>query len=149
MIDIREARPSEAAELAEIHIAARRQAMPWLTEPGTPDEVRAWFGRAVGIVAGEWWLAQDRGPILGFMQLSGHELDHLYIRPEAQGRGIGSALLIQAKAFSPTRLELWTFQRNAAARRFYEGRGFRPDRFTDGDNMEGEPDVHYIWEGLQ
>jgi len=29
-------------------------------------------------------------------------------------------------------LELWCFQANERARRFYEARGFRPIRFTDG-----------------
>ncbi len=33
------------------------------------------------------------------------------------------------------------------ARRFYEARGFRPVRFTDGaDNEERWPDVRYRWQ---
>ena len=41
-------------------------------------------------------------------------------------------------------LSLWTFQRNAAARRFYERRGFTLVEETDGSrNMEKEPDALY------
>ena len=38
--------------------------------------------------------------------------------------GIGSTFLAEAKARSPTGLELFTFQRNAAARGFYLSHGF-------------------------
>jgi hypothetical protein len=41
---------------------------------------------------------------------------------------------------------LWTFQRNAPARRFYEKEGFVAVRETDGSgNEEREPDVLYLW----
>ena len=38
------------------------------------------------------------------------------------------------------------FQRNAAARAFYEKHGFRAVAFGDGSaNMEAEPDALYEW----
>lgn len=44
------------------------------------------------------------------------------------------------------RLYLWTFQRNAPARRFYEKRGFVLIEETDGArNEEKEPDALYLW----
>jgi hypothetical protein len=44
------------------------------------------------------------------------------------------------------RLQLWTFQRNAQARRFYEARGFALAQETDGArNQEKEPDALYLW----
>ena len=59
---------------------------------------------------------------------------------------VTSALLDWAKALSPGRLVLWTFQRNANARRFYEAHGFALVRETDGsDNEEKEPDALYLW----
>ena len=43
-------------------------------------------------------------------------------------------------------LHLWTFQRNAQARRFYEARGFALVKETDGAaNEEKEPDALYLW----
>ena len=44
-------------------------------------------------------------------------------------------------------LELWCFEANERARRFYEARGFRAIRFTDGaHNEEQMQDIRYRWE---
>jgi GNAT superfamily N-acetyltransferase len=68
-----------------------------------------------------------------------------YVLPQRQRRGAGGALLQIAKA-SWSVLSLWTFQRNAAARLFYEKRGFVAVEETDGGrNEEREPDVLYRW----
>ncbi|WP_422110095.1 GNAT family N-acetyltransferase [Bradyrhizobium elkanii] len=57
----------------------------------------------------------------------------------------GGALLEIARQ-DAGRLQLWTFQRNARARRFYETRGFVADEETDvSGNEEREPGVHYRW----
>ena len=45
-----------------------------------------------------------------------------------------------------TGLQLWTFQVNEAARRFYERQGFVAAESTDGSgNEERSPDVRYTW----
>lgn len=63
----------------------------------------------------------------------------------AQRRGVGSSLL-QVAQDSFERLQLWTFQRNVRARRFYEARGFALVRETDGSRSEEkEPDALYLW----
>ena len=52
--------------------------------------------------------------------------------------------LAEAVAESILTVDLWTFQRNAGARRFYERNGFVAMEFTDGaSNEEREPDVRY------
>jgi ribosomal protein S18 acetylase RimI-like enzyme len=67
------------------------------------------------------------------------------VLPEAQGQGVGTELLDIAKRGSG-QLQLWTFQRNAQARRFYEARGFALAEQTDGArNEEKEPDARYLW----
>ena len=74
-------------------------------------------------------------------------LEKLYVDPEAQNRGVGTALLDQAKALRPDGLVLWVFQKNEGARRFYERHGFRLVKLTDGaENMEREPDALYEWQ---
>jgi hypothetical protein len=46
-------------------------------------------------------------------------------------------------------LSLWTFQRNAFARQFYEKHGFVLADQTDGaGNEEGEPDALYVWKSI-
>jgi putative acetyltransferase len=72
-------------------------------------------------------------------------IDQLYVLPGAQGTGVGTALLGIAKSQARS-LSLWTFQRNDAARGFYEKRGFIVTKVTDGsENEEREPDVLYSW----
>jgi len=72
-------------------------------------------------------------------------IDQLYVLPEVQGRGVGSELLQVAKRAFDCH-QLWTFQRNASARQFYEARGFALVEETDGArNEEKEPDARYLW----
>ena len=142
-IEIREAeRPGDALDIAEIHLAAR---MPYLHRAHTDDETRDWFARMVGGRSAAWWVALVENQIVGYMLIDGENLDHLYVRPGWQRRGIGLSLLNKAKAMSPQRLELWTFQSNSNARVFYETQGFRAVEYTDGRNEENEPDVKYEW----
>ena len=72
-------------------------------------------------------------------------LDHLYVLPEYQRRALGTALLNDAMHAS-SELQLWVFQRNEGARRFYERNGFELIELTDGSsNEEHEPDARYLW----
>jgi len=135
-IEIVEARAEDAQEIADIHLAARRVAMPYLNRPHTDAETRDRFTRIVGDRPAAWWVARDEGQIVGYMLIAGESLDHLYVRPDRQRRGVGLSLLSKAKALSPRRLELWTFQRNTGARAFYEAQGFHAVEYTDGSNEE-------------
>ena len=110
----------------------------------TPEEDRAYFG---GIVSErEVWVWEEDGSILGFAALDDDELTHIYVEPDAHGRGIGGALMERAKERRPGGFQLWVFQQNANARRFYERRGFVLVRETDGSgNEERTPDALYAW----
>ena len=101
---------------------------------------------------GGWFIDQDeiwvaeQDEIVGFFGLNGEELSHIYVDPALQSRGIGTAMLDNAKSLRPEHIRLWVFQKNEGARRFYERHGFRLVRLTDGDgNMEREPDALYEW----
>jgi GNAT superfamily N-acetyltransferase len=94
----------------------------------------------------ELWVAEDDGAITGILVLDGDFVDQLYVEPGLTGRGIGAALLAVAKRERPGGLQLWTFQSNAGAQRFYERHGFVAMRRTDGrDNEERAPDVLYAY----
>lgn len=91
------------------------------------------------------WGAGRQDELLGVIAFREGWVDQLYILPHMQRRGIGSRLLDIAKGRYCS-LDLWTFQRNESARRFYEAQGFEIARETDGaDNEEQEPDVLYHW----
>jgi GNAT superfamily N-acetyltransferase len=139
------AEANDAAAIAEIHLSARLQAMPYLRRPFTDAEVRLWFAGVVGLPANAWWIARNDTGIVGYLRLEGDILDHLYIEPEWQRRGVGTKLLAKAKSLSPHRLALFVFQRNINAQAFYAAHGFNVVGYTDGDNQEHEPDMQYVW----
>lgn len=142
---ITEAVRDDAPAIATIHLAARAHAMSYLRRAHTDDETRDYFARVVADQPRTWWVARQANQVAAYLRVHGEDLDHLYVLPGWQGQGLGSALLDHAKALSPGRLLLWTFQRNGRARAFYESRGFRSVKQTDGENEEGEPDVLYEW----
>lgn len=129
---------------AQVHRAAFDWAMPWLVGLHTPDEDH-WFYRERVFPTCRVWGRFDGGELGGIVAFRGGWIEQLYVRPAAQGRGVGTELLDIAKGTSE-QLELWTFQRNARARRFYEARGFTLAEQTDGTrNEEKEPDARYVW----
>ena len=93
----------------------------------------------------EVWVLETDGAIIGVLVLDGNWIEQLYIDPTRTNHGFGTALIEQAKVEHPEALELWTFESNRGAQRFYERHGFRAVGRTDGDNEEREPDIHYRW----
>ena len=137
-------------ELADMDQAARvdrtsfDHALPWLAGLHTPDEDR-WFYRERVFQTCKLWGAFEAGVMTGVIAFRDDWVEQLYVLPGAQRRGIGGALLDIAMG-DTDRLQLWTFQRNAGARGFYEARGFKPVEYSDGGrNEENEPDVLYLW----
>jgi GNAT superfamily N-acetyltransferase len=129
---------------ARVHRLAFDHALPWLIGLHTPDEDH-WFYRERMFKTCTLWGAFDRDVMTGLIAFHDDWIEQLYVLPEAQGRGVGTELLDVAKRVSE-RLQLWTFQRNARARRFYEARGFALVEQTDGaGNEEKEPDARYLW----
>ncbi len=144
-IALRRARPADAAAAAEVWLRSRHAAVPLVPAPvHTDEEVRHHF-EVVVVPTRETWLAVGDGAVVAVMVLDGDEVDQLYVDPEWQRRGVGSALLQLAKT-RPGGLALWTFQSNHPARRFYERHGFVAVAWTDGStNEERAPDVRYVW----
>lgn len=129
---------------AAVHRAAYDDRLPWLAGRHSPDEDRRYFRERVFPACAVWGALEDTA-VVGMIAFRADWIDQLYVLPNAQGRGWGTALLDVAKSAFP-RLHLWTFQRNHLARRFYERRGFVLTRQTDGEaNAEKEPDVLYLW----
>jgi GNAT superfamily N-acetyltransferase len=136
---------TDAAEIARLYLACRADALPEIRRIHDAESTQRWI-EAVMLARGETWVARQAGAILGFLNLVGDQVEQLYLKPGHYRQGIGSLLLNQAKALSPGRLRLHTFQRNVRARAFYEAHGFRITDRSDGSrNEEGEPDLLYEW----
>jgi GNAT superfamily N-acetyltransferase len=143
---LRTIREHEHAEVAALWSRSKKRAYPWLAiEQGrTGAEDLAYF-RGTLCVRCSVWLALRGDRCLGLLALEASHVDQLYVEPDAQRSGVGSALLAHAKALHPSGLSLFTFQRNTRARAFYEARGFRAVRFGVSPAPESEPDVRYEW----
>ena len=145
---IRRAGAEDANAVADVFIASFG-GLTFLPSLHTDDETRAWI-RDVVIPGEEVWIVEDAGRIVGFASLGSREsrdyLQHLYVSPESQCRGLGARLLGHAKSRRPSGFRFWVFQRNDGARRFYERHGCRLVELTDGSgNEEREPDALYEW----
>lgn len=146
---IRSAGPQDLRAVAEVHLAAREAAVPDMPPlVRTADEVHD-FHAALDLHQRELWVAEtDR--VVAYAEVKGDWLDDLYVHPQAQGHGIGSALLDLVKSARPGGFCLWVFESNQGARRFYGRHGLVELETTDGSgNEERSPDVRMAWPGVR
>ena len=143
-MSLRRADLTEAGDIARLHRFTVRTSLPFLPDIFTAEQDLAFF-RDQLLANAETWVWEEGEAICGYVAFKPGWVEHLFIHPDHQGRGIGPALLDKAME-NGTERRLWTFQKNARARAFYEKRGFVIEIETDGStNMEKEPDVLYVW----
>ena len=112
-VRIRAASPKDADAVAEVFIASFGT-LTFLPKLHTDEETADFITNTV-MAEQEVSVAEVGDAIVGFVATShGDHLEHLYVHPDHQGRGIGTALLERAKARMPGGFRLWVFQANAA-----------------------------------
>jgi ribosomal protein S18 acetylase RimI-like enzyme len=114
-----------------------------IVDPHPIEQQREFFVREV-LPQHEVSVALRDGGMVGFVAGNRESVGQLYVRVGAHRQGIGTALLDRAKARSAGSLWLYTFARNAVARRFYEKHGFVAVAFG-AENMWKLDDVKYRW----
>ena len=141
---LRRATDDDTDPIAEV-FSASFQLLSFLPQLHTvADDSR--FIADVVLKDGEVTVAEDDSSLVSFLTLQGEEVRLFYTRPDRIGEGAGTQLIEATKKSGVGALELWCFQANTRARRFYEERGFRAIRFTDGaNNEEKTPDIRYRW----
>jgi GNAT superfamily N-acetyltransferase len=144
-IAVRRATVQDAAEVAEVFLGSFHATYAFPLAH-TDDEVRGWIRDRL-IPNDEVWVIVEDGRILGMLALAPGWLEQLYVAPDRLGEGLGGRLVAVAKERQPDGLQLWTFQVNARARRFYESHGFVAVEETEDRNEERQPDVRYVWPG--
>ncbi|MEP2641935.1 GNAT family N-acetyltransferase [Roseobacter sp.] len=141
-ITITTARILDAGAVGNI-LSMSNDAMPWLPRLHSAAEEIMYAGDM--IEAGWVRVAKRDGKVVGFIARWEGEVHALYVLPDMQDSGIGTALIEDAKADSDT-LALWSYQINGTATRFYGLRGFIETARTDGkDNDVGLPDIRFEW----
>ncbi len=137
----------DAAAVSDVWLRSRHASFPAIPLPvHSDDDVREWFATVV-LPEREAWVVDVGGDVVAMLVLEGDWLDQLYVDPDWTGTRSRYALLDVAKEQRPAGLDLWAFQSNTGARRFYERHGFTAVAMTEGDNEEGAPDVRYRWPG--
>jgi GNAT superfamily N-acetyltransferase len=144
-LTIRRATVDDAQAVGEVWLRSFASAYTFALAH-SEDEVRRWVREDL-IPDHETWLAEDERGVIGLLTREAGWVDQLYIDPAAQGEGIGRRLLELAMTREPTgELQLWTFQVNDRARRFYARNGFVEVELTEGaGNEERQPDVRLVW----
>ncbi len=145
-IRIRPGQLEQSSALAALTRRVRLQNLATIPHPvHTREEDHRWM-RDVVFGAHDVWVADCDGRPVAIMVLGQPDwLEHLYVDARHTGRGIGARLVDLAKRELPAQIQLWTFQSNVGARRFYERHGFEAVEWTDGDNEEKAPDVRYLY----
>ena len=142
---IRRSEPRDRDEIVDTFVGSFGTLLAFLPNLHTDDEHR-WFITEVVPREHEVWVAEEDDRVVGLAAIGTDTLVHLYVHPQYQRRGIGSALLAKTMELLPDGFTLWTFPANEPACRFYERHGLQPVAYGDGTgNEEGMPDVQYAW----
>jgi L-amino acid N-acyltransferase YncA len=150
-VAIREATPSDARAIAEVHVASWRWAyrddLPadFLDALSVDDRERTWSERLTsdGQAAGTL-VAQEQGRVVGFCSFGPcrdddamertAEVMTMYVLEGVAGRGIGRELFTSAtdrlRTLDYKQARLWVMASNARSRRFYEQAGWSWDGTT-------------------
>ena len=149
IVNLRRAAPADADAVSHVLLRSREEELPWLAVIHRPVELRQWVGEDV--VPGHWaWVALVEGRVVGVVAMADGWLEQLYVLPEAQGHGVGRALLDVAKENSGGLLQIHVLQRHARAQRFYAAAGFVVTAAGPGDaDADGEPDLVMTWRAPQ
>ncbi|HEX8123814.1 MAG TPA: GNAT family N-acetyltransferase [Solirubrobacteraceae bacterium] len=164
-LEIRPSRAGDGEPLARVHercwcISYAGIADPaWIVDRPFDDRVAEWERYAMGGGA-PMWVADDDGAVIGEVAAGASrdaeapewtgELLAIYVDPDRQGAGVGSALLERAVAelrrAGHQRATLWTFGNNPRATAFYERHGWRADGTVRAEQRFGSPEVRYARE---
>jgi GNAT superfamily N-acetyltransferase len=146
-LTVRAATADDAHAVADLYTEARIHAVPQMPPAlHTNAEDRAHVARRLADDDVQVWVAEQGGRLAAFATCTSTWLDSLYVRPDITGEGIGTVLLDLVKATHPAGFELWVFQSNTGARRFYERHGLVEVERTDGSgNEERSPDIRMAW----
>jgi GNAT superfamily N-acetyltransferase len=144
-IRIREARPADFANVAQMHYPVWRRSWSGIVADylldmlGTPKRwATETYPQDLSRPGWSMWIAESGGKTLGMTMFGPDtvnpgdlQIDALYTASESQCLGIGGRLLDRAVRANPSGdVILWCAEKNLKAREFYEKKNFRLDGRT-------------------
>src|ERR1039458_3235605 len=102
---IRPADQTDADAITSVFLASRAVGMPYLPRLYDDEQTGAFITHVV-LPQCRVWVAESSqtGEVVGFAALEDDLLEHLFLRPDVQRQGVGSQLLDEVRAASPTGL---------------------------------------------
>ena len=85
--------------------------------------------------AAEIWVAESEGVLYGFIALLGSFIGGLFVDPAQHGRGVGRALVREARRSRPL-LDVEVYEQNEHARAFYARLGFMEEGRRARDDQD-------------
>jgi GNAT superfamily N-acetyltransferase len=141
---IRPAVSKDIVEIAKLYVRSRAAAMPWLPNMHTAEDDLNFFANKVFPTQALHVAIMD-DTLAGFIAFENDWVNQLYLDQPFWRQSIGSELLGLALKDVPYR-QLWVFEQNHAAQKFYTRHGFQVVERTDGsNNEEGCPDLRMEW----
>jgi putative acetyltransferase len=119
---IRKFSESDCGAIIDIWYAASLLATPFLSQEFLASERENI--RTIWLVKADTWIYENKGKLAGFLSLIGNEVGGIFVHPDAQGQGVGRALMDHATSMYDD-LFLDVFEHNAVGRRFYDRYGFQ------------------------
>ena len=142
-IIVKTAKAGDVEAIACLHRSCFATTYPTFQKLHTQDEDTEHFAEILR--ENEMYVAEIDGQLVGYCAFGNGWLNDLYVAQAHQFRGIGTRFLQKIKQ-SNNEIQLWTFQINLNAHRFYERNGFSAVEETDGSgNEQRQPDVRYLW----
>jgi len=163
IVEVRRARPSDAAKIAAVHVASWQAGYRGLIPQDYLDglDPARWTARRIQRLEHIDWsregcfvIADDAGELSGFTHIGPTRDDDtdisiigevyaIYLAPPAWGKGLGRGLmaagLAQLASCGYSEATLWVLSSNERARRFYQAAGFGPDGAIKVDDSRGFP----------
>ena len=141
---IRQARPEDAARLAEIEVFNYRlnfypifRSDEFYFEELTVPAIMENYQKNPELVQRTY--VYDDGVVKGFLRINGTQVEKLFVDPVLQGQNIGAELLEYAiREWSVN--HLWALEKNTKAIAFYERHGFQ----VTGEKMLEEDTTEYL-----
>ncbi len=119
---IRKQRESDTEQILDIWFQASSLAHPFLDSDFMEKEKIS--VREIYLPNTETWVYAEGAFLLGFISMMGNEVGALFVKPDCQGRGIGTGLMDHV-AFLHEELEVEVFKKNTIGRAFYDKYGFK------------------------